>query len=509
MDIDAKELLKKINDSIGSREVFKNNIEDLVSCLIEVSRDINMLSLFLVDDITKKEYVDQYRTILKFIYTYSSFDNVTTMKTSDIQKEFTRMTMEFKNKYSPVRNYLAQCSVRKKEISYDEKKDLYYEKEPESYSNYARVRDKDKIYPSLKYKVEAQEYINHFFNPKKDKIKYFFKQPVAIKAIDSMIEANYLDSEIKGDYDFEDFKYSELIEFCAGLQFIGMFCSSYFIVKNTNYINKEDMVSYLLDLTSLSREKIEFFLDVNTYDYDFQKDKLTLFQSLVLINNKYYFYPITLTIGFLPMKMYRVLCLNKKYSNYQKHIPKIAKLKEEQMTNTIIDVLKKYDLNIESNYIIKDNKGRKLAEFDLLIYDKKENELYVCECKWHYAKDDEKDNAKLDDMLKKEISERKEKNKLLEQNINKVISDCGFNCENPAIIPFLISQNNLGSTKFNMTVVDYDTIEEEIEKYDSFKELMDSIINEKYKEEIKTNNTQQLIELENYRFYIYNIEVEY
>lgn len=45
MKIDARKLLNEINDSIGSRPIFKNNTEDLVPYLIDTEININILSI--------------------------------------------------------------------------------------------------------------------------------------------------------------------------------------------------------------------------------------------------------------------------------------------------------------------------------------------------------------------------------------------------------------------------------------------------------------------------------
>jgi len=505
MKIDARKLLNEINDSIGSRPIFKNNTEDLVSYLIDTGININILSFSIgMDTLLIDDFIRQFRTILKFIFLYSSFNNKTSMSQKEIIDEFHNMTFDFKMNYAPIRNYLEQCSLGKRMIEYDEKTDTYIEKEIDGYSNYSRIHDQLKVFPSDVYKDEARKTIR-CFDMKKSKPKYFFKGNPAKQAMADLIKATWIDSEIKEDYDFKDFTYEEMIRFCAGLKFIGMMYYGFTVFSPKNYIEKEEMISYLKDLTNLEEKKILFFLELNTYNIEYQKDKLTLIQPLILIGNKYYFFPITIDLSILPIKMYRVL--NDLYKDkYEKDLSKIARIKEQQMLSDIQKLLDKFELKIIPNYQLYDKNHHLIGEYDLLIYDKNESTLYICECKWFFVKDDERDNVRLDKRLLDSIEKRKEQDKLLIDNIDIFVKEHLSDCEKPKKhISFIISQNNLGSVKFDVPVVNYETMEEEINKYDSFNKFMDSIFDEDYKNKYELSNFQTDLKIDKYKFKIFLI----
>lgn len=188
-------------------------------------------------------------------------------------------------------------------------------------------------------------------------------------------EICWLDSEIKFDHDFGDFTYEELISFCAALKLMADYYSFMQMKQYCPTIEYESLVYGISKLSDLSKDKVRFFLEYQTYDYEYQKDKLTLIQALIKCDNNYYFYPTTLSIGMLPVKMYRLI-VDYGREKYKKDISVIAKQKERQMTEEIVEQLKKYDLNIVLNHKIKEEK-RDLAEYDMLIFDNKTNNLYL------------------------------------------------------------------------------------------------------------------------------------
>ncbi len=499
MEVNAVEILNNIKNKISKRAIFQNSLEDLIKALIqaEINLMIKLTSLFLnhyiIDDC-----IAQFRTILKFIYLNSKLGSISFYSYEKMIREFENMIVFFKSKYTPVRNYLEQCALGKRKIEFDQKKNYFIEPNFNNASNYSRIKDKVKVFPSEEIKNHIFLSIKKVFdkNPKK-----FFRNRYVQSLMPDMIKSNWIDSEIKFNYEFSDFTYCELIIFCASIQLIGYY---YFIRYETPVILKEDFIQYIHYLTELSDDKINFFLAYMIYDIQYQKDKLTLIQSLIEIENKIYFLPISLTIGMLPLKLYRsIIDYNK--IKYEKDIAKIAKLKEKQMTEEIINCLKKYDVTVTTDFIYK--VGEEIipkAEYDILIFDNQKNDLYICECKWFFVGDGEEEHFKLDKKISNAIKERKNKNKIIEDNLKDFMQKA-FKCQQipRKISAFMLSQNYLGYTRLDLPVIDFDTLKFGVEKYEGFSELMEYIIKNEFVKSIELEEQPTIIEVEEYKFEIY------
>lgn len=240
------------------------------------------------------------------------------------------------------------------------------------------------------------------------------------------------------------------------------------------------------------------------YNIEYQKDKLTLIQSLIEIENKIYFLPTSLTIGLLPLKLYRcIMDFNKR--KYEKDKAKIAKLKEKQMTEEILNCLKKYDVTILTDFVYRvGDETIPKAEYDILIFDKEKNNLYVCECKWFFVGDGEEEHFKLDKKISNAIKERKIKNKIIEENLTDFMQKA-FKCQQKPnkIFAFMLSQNYLGFKRMNFPVIDFDTLKFAVDKFDDFSRLMHHLIENEFVEALVLEEHPILKEVEGYNFEIY------
>ena len=196
------------------------------------------------------------------------------------------MILYFKVQYTPVRNYLEQCTLNKRKIEFDKTRNCYYENDFNNGSNYSRMKDKVNEFPSKKIKNQVLSSVHKVFNKNP---KTFFRNRYVYSLMEDMIKANWLDSEIKFDYVFLDFTYKELITFCASIQLIAYY---YYIKFDVPIISKEDYIQYIQYLTNFTEDKIIFFLNYMIYNIEYQQNKLTLIQSLIEIDNKIYFLPI-------------------------------------------------------------------------------------------------------------------------------------------------------------------------------------------------------------------------
>ena len=503
MVINSSKILEDINNKISNREIFKFNREFLVKSLIIASTKIQFTSLMNSNDINLiNQLIEQFRTILKFIFSVDNEKGTIPNDTNQIILEFSKMILEFVDNYTPIRNYLDQCIIGTRKINFDNEKNVYYEDDYDSYSNYARVLDKVKSYPNENLKSRILDRMGDYLVKNKFKSN-LFRDRYLYSLMNDYRDICWLDSEIKFDYDFSDFTYNELISFCAALKIIADYYSFLFLKDPCPTIDYKSLVYGISKLSNLSKDKVKLFLQYQTYDYDYQKDKLTLIQSLFLFNEKYYFYPITISLGMLPIKMYRLIT-DYSREKYKKDISIIAKNKEKQMTDEIVAKLKKYDLTIKLNYKMKKN-NTDLAEYDMLAFDNKTNNLYICEFKWYFIGDGEKEHKRLDDKIEEAIKYRKKKDKFIFDNVDNISNELFNGTKINKIYEILISQNFSGSSKHDMTVIDFETLQLSTSKYESFEELMNYFLNDKFRTSLNIDVKIFDAEIEGYKFSFYRI----
>lgn len=501
MSVNSKQILEDINNNIRNREIFKLNRAFLVKSLVIASTKVQYMSFIYSKNMNMVDQViEQFRAILKFIFSVDNENGIVPTNDEPTITEFSKMILEFVDNYTPIRNYLDQCIIGTRKIQFDEDNKTYFEEKYDAYSNYARMLDKVKEYPNEELKQKTLNNVGSYlssnrFKPNLFKDRYFYA------LMNDYREICRLDSEIKFDYDFGDFTYEELISFCAALKIMADYYSFMMMKEPCPVIPYESLVYGIARLSDLSKDKVKFFLKYQTYDYEYQKDKLTLIQGLIRCGDNYYFYPTTLNIGMLPVKMYRLIHDYDK-AKYKKEMSKIAKEKELQMTSEIVDKLKKYDVKINTNYKLLNGK-QTLAEYDMLVLDNITKNLYVCEFKWHFIGDGESEHKFIDDLLEEEINHRKEKDKYLIDNPNKICKEV-FDCDSvKEVKEILISQNFSGNTKHSMPVIDFETLQWNVERHETFEELMNYFLTDEFRESIQVDTETRDYEIEGYKFKFY------
>ena len=446
------------------------------------------------------QVIEQFRTILKFIFSVDNENGMIPNSDEETIIEFSKMILEFVYNYTPIRNYLDQCIIGTREIQFDEDNKIYFEEKYDAYSNYARMLDQVKEYPNEELKHNILNSVGSYLSANKFKPR-LFKDRFFNGLMKDYKEICWLDSEIKFDHDFGDFTYEELISFCAALKLMADYYSFMQTKQYCPTIEYESLVYGISKLSNLSKDKVRSFLKYQTYDYEYQKDKLTLIQALIRCANNYYFYPTTLSIGMLPVKMYRLIVDYDK-EKYKKDISVIANQKERQMTEEIVEQFNKYDLNIVLNHKIKEE-NRDLAEYDMLVFDNKTNNLYICEFKWYFIGDGEKEHKKIDDKIEDAIKHRKDKDKYILDNPQGISDELFGGKKINKMYEILISQNFSGSTKHDMSVIDFETLKCSVEKHETFEELMNYFLTDKFRESIQVENVirDYVIEGCKFRFY--------
>ena len=181
-----------------------------------------------------------------------------------------------------------------------------------------------------------------------------------------------------------------------------------------------------------------------TYDPEFHKNKVTIYQPLFQVGYYIFYSPMMVYFSLAQDKLFYIMKENK---SYQTIISEIAKDRETIMTNQILHFIDSSQLLYNANYKVAEN-GKIKAEFDLPVYDEEDNKLLLVELKWFFKGDGEFDHQKIDQKLKKAILSRKEKQEFVEKNIKRLLLDM-FNVEmveKPEIMSCIVSKNYSGSS---------------------------------------------------------------
>ena len=145
MGINSKKILEDINNKIRGREIFKLNRAFLVRSLVIASTKVQYMSFIYSKNMNMVDQViEQFRAILKFIFSNDNENGIVPNRDDEAISEFSKMILEFVEKYTPIRNYLDQCIIGTREIQFDEENKIYFEDKYDAYSNYARMLDKVK-----------------------------------------------------------------------------------------------------------------------------------------------------------------------------------------------------------------------------------------------------------------------------------------------------------------------------------------------------------------------------
>lgn len=159
-------------------------------------------------------------------------------------------------------------------------------------------------------------------------------------------------------------------------------------------------------------------------------------------------------------------------------------------------------MNIELNHRIK-NETKDLAEYDMLAFDNKTNILYICEFKWYFIGDGEKEHKRLDEKIEEAIEHRKEKDRYILDNPQSISDGLFGGKKINKIYEILISQNFSGNTKHSMSVIDFETLQWSVERHETFEELMNYFLTDEFRESIQVDTETRDYEIEGYKFKFY------
>lgn len=131
--------------------------------------------------------------------------------------------------------------------------------------------------------------------------------------------------------------------------------------------------------------------------------------------------------------------------------------------------------------------------------------LIICEFKWYFIGDGEKEHKRLDDKIEEAIKYRKKKYKFIFDNADNISNELFNGKKINKMYEILISQNFSGSSKHDMTVIDFETLQLSTSKYESFEELMNYFLNDKFRTSLNIDAKIFDAEIEGYKFSFYCI----
>lgn len=273
--------------------------------------------------------------------------------------------------------------------------------------------------------------------------------------------------DIKDNIEFADFTLDEFRKVYSLIQAIGVLKMNqniFRILKNKNKDYKydvspemkyDDFINSIKDYINIDLAKIETIVNLLIYDYEFQKNKISIYQPIFRVGDSI-LYSTMLVYHSLPQdKLFYKLLKERKN---KRQISYISRLREQLMTDNIISFLEsKNKLKCKSNYIYHEN-GKPKAEYDLLILDKQEQRVAVVELKWYFKNDNEFDVITIDDKLEESIEIRLKRFKIFNDNKKEILKD-SFNINDGDLynsFTFIITENHSGTANLDDKIAIFD-----------------------------------------------------
>lgn len=474
MGIDCEKLLNKINDSIGENAIFKTySKEELLIGLINFyypnQKYLNdKMEAFRDNRIN----ISDFRIIIKFIYKYAK-NNEIKKDLKDVSYYEIKEFNEFiHNNYVYVRNFLARCIDKERKIEYDSEQNIYIEPEAEVFRDYERISDDESITNAILYQI----YRLANYETNSNKLLRLAKDQFLLDIYKNLIDVNKGISEFKDfKYKIKSFSYEDIIKFSAATQYLAILT---FRSKETNFAF-DDLVTFYKIVTKLDETIINELIRVVTYNEEFQNDKFTLFQSLFLINGRYYIPTLVVIFSYIPLKILNILFSSS--GEYKKIESLISQQKEKQMIDDIEKLfVNKYNdsiqfcINKKFRFNEKDS-----GEYDILILDTKSKVVYIIECKWFKLVDGDESASKLTSKIDDFVYKRINKNKLLIDNKEELYKLFGVEKINE-FREFLISQNFIGYRDYKMPVINFKFLSQLVNDSSLIDDFWHKLINRYY-----------------------------
>ena len=369
--------------------------------------------------------------------------------------------------FANIRNAFDQAELGKLKISMDDHRMQFSPSRSLRDVNadlYARFIDHEKYTETENKKTITydQKTFAHMINPDhSSRWNDFSKRPhdkqLFSKIYKDCLKKVKIDTEDYSNFDFGEFTLEDYEKVYSILMALGVMNFNYQRTsRERNQYNKSSSPIFFREITSLiqfitenskvKRKAVKSILELLTYDYEFHKNKVTVVQPLFSFGKFVFFSPSLL---YYSDAVDKLLYLVKELNNTPEVISKIAKEREQVMTDRIMSfVAQNSNLQCVPNYKLILN-GKPVAEFDILLYDGNSNSLLLTELKYFFKADGEDGHKKVDLKIQDAIKSRLSKQRLAEKHIDLLLRDAfeiSPTATPPKIKSCIVSQNYSGSS---------------------------------------------------------------
>lgn len=379
--------------------------------------------------------------------------------------------------FANIRNAFDQAELGKLKVSIDDHRIQFSPSRSIRDINadlYARFIDHEKYTETENKKTITydQKTFAHMINPDlSSRWNDFSKRPhdkqLFSKIYKDCLKKVKIDTEDYSNFDFGEFTLEDYEKVYAVLMALGVMNFNYQRTsRERNQSSKSSSPIFFSEITSLiqfiienskvKRKAIKRIIELLTYDYEFHKNKVTVVQPLFSFGKFVFFSPSLL---YYSDAVDKLLYLVKELNNTPEVISKIAKEREQVMTDRITSfIAQNSNLQYIPNYKLILN-GNPVAEFDILVYDGTTNSLLLTELKYFFKADGEDGHQKVDLKIQEAIKSRLSKQRLAEKHIDLLLSEAfGISAAaaTPKIKSCVVSQNYSGSSFLDDKIAVFD-----------------------------------------------------
>ena len=467
-------------------DFFKQN--DLQSACYKLTCDIEEIFLGLLSTqmvvtdfdkiaILQDRFRGGYRAAIKWAFQYCAQSDKSFLPNA-CQYEFGCCgdTISVGAEFANIRNAFDQAELGKLKISIDDHRIKFSPSRSIRDVNadlYARFIDHEKYTETENKKTITydQKTFAHMINPdQSSRWNDFSKRPhdkqLFYKIYKDCLKKVKIDTEDYSNFDFGEFTLEDYEKVYAVLMALGVMNFNY--QRTSRELNKSSkssspiffseitsLIQFIIDNSKVKRKAIKRILELLTYDYEFHKNKVTVVQPLFSFGKFVFFSPSLL---YYSDAVDKLLYLVKELNNTPEVISKIAKEREQVMTDRITSfIAQNSNLQCIPNYKLILN-GNPVAEFDILVYDGTTNSLFLTELKYFFKADGEDGHQKVDLKIQEAIKSRLSKQRLAEKHIDLLLSEAfGISAAaTPKIKSCVVSQNYSGSSFLDDKIAVFD-----------------------------------------------------
>ena len=480
----AKENIYSYPSQLG---FFKTN--DLQSACYKLTCDIEELFLGLLSTqmvmtdfdrigILQDRFRGGYRAAIKWAFQYCvQSDKPFLLHTCQYEFGCCGDTISIGSEFANIRNAFDQASLGKLTISITNHNIKFSPSRSKRDINadlYARFIDHEKYTETENKKTISydQKTFAHMINPdQSSRWNDFSKRPhdkqLFSKIYKDCLKKVKIDTEDYSNFDFGEFTLEDYEKVYAVLMALGVMNFNYQrTMRERNQYSKSSspiffseitsLIQFITDNSKVKRKAVKSVLKLLTYDYEFHKNKVTVVQPLFSYGKFVFFSP---SLIYYSAAVDKLLYLVKELNNTPEVISKIAKEREQFMTDRITSfIAQNSNLQCIPNYKLILN-GTPVAEFDILVYDGTTNSLLLTELKYFFKADGEGGHQKVDLKIQEAIKSRLSKQRLAEKHIDVLLSDAlgiSATAATPKIKSCVVSQNYSGSSFLDDKIAVFD-----------------------------------------------------